>query len=170
MLTRGRLFVEGLLVASTLRYAITGIVVALINLTGPVVLNAATGLAIEGCIPIMFSFALSVHFTAQRLFVWRHAAGFELGAREQVGRYLASALVQYGITAGLTAWLPGVLGWPQRVVYLLVAVAVTVFFFIVLRGFVFHPREEELGPAGVEPRPSHQAAGDDTADLARLRG
>jgi putative flippase GtrA len=167
MYTRGRFFLQSLLVASTLRYAITGVVVALINFSGPVILNAATGLAIEACLPITFAFALSVHFSAQRLFVWRHAAGFELGAREQVGRYLSSALVQYGLTAGLTAWLPGVLGWSQRVVYLLVALVVTVTFFIVLRGFVFHPREEELPPAGVEPPP---ATHDDAPDLAGLRG
>jgi putative flippase GtrA len=170
MFERAHGYIRGLFVASTLRYAITGIVVALINFIGPVVLNAVTGLALEACIPIVFAFALCVHFTSQRLFVWRHQAGFHLGAREQIGRYLASAAVQYGVTAGLTAWLPGVLGWPQRVVYVLVALTVTIAFFVVLRGFVFHAREEEFAPPGAETASGPDPRSDEATDLARLSG
>ena len=88
-----------------------------------------------------------VQFNLYRVFVWVHHEEFALPVHHQVGRYLAAAAVNYGLTAACTAVLPGVLGVPTEAVYLVMVAALPVMNFVVLRYVVFHAR----APAGDHP-------------------
>ena len=82
--------------------------------------------------------ASPIHFTLQRVFVWRHHERFALAAHHQALRYLCMCFVQYGLTALSTSWLPGALGLPVEPVYLVSALGLAGLNFVVFRGRVFH--------------------------------
>jgi putative flippase GtrA len=130
------------LAGPTLRYGMTGATVAGVYLAIPLILGAALGVAIQVAIPIAYVLAVSLHFTLQRRFVFRHVDEFALSTRQQITRYVAIGAIQYPTTAVATALLPGVLGVSDRVTFVGTTVAISVTFFLILRGHVFHPLEE----------------------------
>lgn len=109
---------------------------------------------IEAAIPIAYLLAITLQFNLQRHFVFRHVDEFALPVRHQIGRYAIIAAVQYPTTALATAVLPGWLGVSERVVFLVVAVCMSITIFLVLRSRVFHPTagDESLIERPVERR------------------
>lgn len=89
------------------RFGLAGGVVTLVYIALTTVLSQLVGLPFQVALAIGFAASLLLHFTLQRLFVWVHYEGFALGFRNQVGRYLIMAGMQYGCTVGATAILPG---------------------------------------------------------------
>ncbi len=138
-----------------IRYGIAGIVVASVYLGVPVALNGGAGVPIEAAIPIAYVLAISLHFTLQRTFVWRHITEFALTTRGQLKRYGVMATVQYPTTAIATAVLPGLLHLPQRDTYVIVTLSMALVSFTFLRTLVFH---------GHDPR-SQPVRSDSPADL-----
>jgi putative flippase GtrA len=126
------------LVGPGLRFVVAGSTVALVFLGVPYFLNAGAGVPVEVAIPIAYVLALSLHFTLQRLFVFRHIAEFTLTTRAQLKRYGVIASIQYPTTAIVTAFLPSLLHLPQRDTYVIVALTMSVLSFFVLRTLVFH--------------------------------
>ena len=143
------------------RYGIAGATVAGVYLAIPLVLNGLMGVPIEVAIPIAYVLAVSLHFNLQRHFVFRHVREFALSTRQQIGRYVVIGAIQYPITALATAFLPGLLGVSQRVVFVLVTLLISITFFLLLRGHVFHPDAEEelVAEAAAERRSPDQAGG-----------
>jgi putative flippase GtrA len=135
-------FLSHHVVGSTARYAIAGVIVALVYLALPLILNGMLGAPIEAVIPLAYLAALTLHFNLQRHFVFRHVDVFALEHRQQVARYAALAAVQYPLTAILTAVLPGALDMSQRAAYVATVVTISLAsFFLVLRRRVFHPAD-----------------------------
>jgi MurNAc alpha-1-phosphate uridylyltransferase len=128
------------------RYALAGCVVATVYLLTTTVLAVGVGLPFQVALISGFAVALSLHFTLQRLFVWTHREGFALPFRRQMGRYLLTAGVQYGLTAASTSFLPPVLGIAPELVYLATAPILTTANFLVFRHGVFHPKAAEPDP------------------------
>jgi putative flippase GtrA len=123
----------------TVRYAISGCIVAAFYLGTPVVFNGALGVPIEFVIPPAYVLAACLQFTLQRVFVFRHVGEFALSIREQAARYVVLGSIQYPTTAGATALLPLVFGIPQRVAFVASSLLFSLCFFIFVRGSVFHP-------------------------------
>ncbi len=121
------------------RYAAAGVVVGLTYLLTTTLLAEVVGLPFEVALPIGFVLALCVHFTLQRLFVWVHEEDFALPFPHQARRYLVVAGAQYAVTATTTSLLPGVLGIPTEVVYLLTVGLLAIGNFLLFRNVVFHP-------------------------------
>jgi putative flippase GtrA len=126
-------------VGQGIRFAIAGSVVALIYLTTTTVLAEVFDVPFQAALAIGTATALVSHFTLQRLFVWVHHEEFALGLHSQVGRYLVVAGIQYGLTAASTAVLPDALGLPVTPVYLVTALSLAAFNFLIFRGRIFHP-------------------------------
>lgn len=131
---------ESGLLGQGVRYAIAGAGVMVVYVVTTLAL-AAAGLAFQLALLAGFAVAVTTHFLAQRLFVWRHDPPFALAASRQAGLYLAITAVQYGLTALSTSVLPGLLGVPTTAVYLVTAACITVATFVLLRNRVFHPRD-----------------------------
>jgi putative flippase GtrA len=128
-----------------MRFALSGGVVALVYLGTTTVLADVAGLAFQAALAIGFCIGLSVHFTLQRVFVWTHHQEFALPLHHQLGRYLAAASAQYGVTAASTAVLPSALGVPTEVVYLATAAVVFSSNFLLFRTRIFHHKPEATG-------------------------
>lgn len=124
------------------RFALAGSVVLGVYILMTLVLADVAHLAFQVALAIGFVTAVVTHFTLQRLFVWSHHEEFALRIHAQITRYVAMALVQYGLTAGATSLLPELLGLPTEVVYLTVAVLVTMANFFTFRTRVFHAAEQ----------------------------
>lgn len=107
-------------------------------LGGTLLLSGPAGLPIQVAILAAYLLSLAAHFSLQRFLVFRDHDAFELAVQEQAGRYLAIAALQYGLVAGATAVLPGVLGLDEHVVYVTSALTAAVLTFLVLRAHVFH--------------------------------
>jgi putative flippase GtrA len=142
------------------RYGAAGATVAAVYLAVPLVLNGLIGVPIEVAILLAYVLAVTLHFNLQRRFVFRHVEEFALSVRQQIGRYLVIGAIQYPTTALATAFLPGLLGVSQRLIFVLVTLVMSVTFFLLLHGQVFHPNdpnaEEELvAEAAAEERPAH---------------
>lgn len=122
-----------------LRFALSGVLVAVVY--GGVTLLLSDGLLVPFQIALGTGFiaGLALHFTLQRLFVWRHDGRFALPAGPQALRYVAMCLTQYAITALSTSRLPRLLGLPVEVVYLVTAISVGAINFGVFRNRIFHP-------------------------------
>jgi len=131
--SQGGLFSQGF------RFALSGGFVALVYLATTTVLHSVLGVPFQIALAIGFAVGMAVHFTLQRLFVWRHPGQFALPAHHQAARYLPMAGVQYGVTALSTARLPGLLGVPAEMVYVPTMLVVAAINFAVFRGRVFHP-------------------------------
>ena len=140
------------LAGPAIRYGIAGGCVAAVYLGVPLLLNGVLGLWIEIAIPIGYALAICLHFNLQRRFVFRHVDEFALTTRQQIGRYVAIAAVQYPSTALAEAFLPKALGINERVTFVIITIAISVTFFLVLRGHVFHPdaAEEQANGAAAE--------------------
>jgi putative flippase GtrA len=141
----GRVRSSSSLTGQGTRYAMSGVVVALVYLLTTTLLAVVVGLPFQVALPIGFALALSVHFTLQRLFVWVHHEEFALPFRHQARRYLMVVLAQYVVTATSTALLPGALGLPTEVVYVITALLWAGANFALFRNVVFHPERTEGG-------------------------
>lgn len=124
-----------------LRFAISGGLVAAVNVTVTTVLHAGFAVRFEIALAIAFLVSIAIHFTLQRLFVWRHYQRFALPAHRQAVRYLCLCCGQYGLTALSTSQLPSLLSVPVEAVYLMTIVTVAALNFVVFRGRIFHPIE-----------------------------
>lgn len=121
------------------RYALAGATVALVYVLATLALHRGAGLHFQLALALGLVVAVTTHFVAQRMFVWRHEEAYALGVRGQVGRYAAITLVQYGLTMLSTAVLPDALGAQTDIVYVATVACLTTLSFVVLRGRVFHP-------------------------------
>lgn len=130
----------------TARYGLAGATVAGVYLAIPVGLSTAFGTGIEIAIPIAYVLAVCLHFTLQRRFVFAHVSQFALSGRQQAARYVMVGAIQYPTTALATALLPSLLGISARATFVLVTLIISVIFFLVLRGLVFHRAEETIAP------------------------
>ncbi len=130
------------------RFALAGGTVALIYLATTTILAEVVGMPFQAALAIGFSVGLVVHFTLQRVFVWTHHEEFALSLAHQLGRYLAVAAVQYGVTAASTGLLPSALGAPTEAVYLATVAVVLSTNFLVFRHRIFHgkPTTEDSAP------------------------
>jgi putative flippase GtrA len=121
------------------RYLVCGGAAAVLYISATTVLHEAFAVPFQVALAIGFLAGLSMHFTLQRIFVWRHHERFALAMHHQLGRYLIVCAIQYGITALATSRLPALLGVPVEVAYLLTMASLTGVNFVVFRGRVFHP-------------------------------
>ena len=131
------------------RFALSGGTVAVVYLATTTILADVAGLPFQAALAIGFSVGLVVHFTLQRLFVWAHHDEFALPLHHQLGRYLAAAAVQYGVTAASTGLLPSALGVSTEIVYLATFAVVVCTNFLVFRNGIFHAK-----PDGADPAPA----------------
>lgn len=131
------------LAGAAVRYGVAGATVGVVYLSIPLLLNTVLGIPIEVVIPIAYLVAVTLHFNLQRHFVFRHVDAFALSVRGQIGRYIAIGAIQYPTTALATAFLPGLLGVDERVMFVIITLSMSGVFFLLLRGHVFHPNAEE---------------------------
>lgn len=124
------------------RFALSGSAVAVVYVSVTTVLHDAFAVPFQIALAIGFLSGLALHFTLQRVFVWRHHESFALAAHHQALRYLALCASQYGITALATAQLPALIGLPVEAVYLLTMLSIAAFNFLFFRGRIFHPDPE----------------------------
>jgi putative flippase GtrA len=129
------------------RFAIAGATVMVVYLTVTTVLAEVVGLTFQLALVIGYCVGLMIHFTLQRTFVWVHAEDFALPLRHQAARYLTVAGIQYGVTAASTAVLPGALGVPTELVYVVTVAVVTATNFVVFRNGIFHESQSGKEPA-----------------------
>jgi putative flippase GtrA len=122
------------------RFALAGGTVALVYLSTTSVLAEVVGMPFQVALAIGFTVALIVHFTLQRVFVWRNHEEFALPLHQQAGRYLILAGVQYGVTAASTSLLPAALGVSSEIVYLATVAVVLGANFTVFRHGIFHAK------------------------------
>lgn len=101
-------------------------------------LSGPVGLPVQLALAIGFACAISVHFLAQRHFVFGHVDEFAISGRQQVLRYGVFAALQYGATALGTAGIQQGFGIPGPIAYLAAVSLVTVVVFVVLRTRIFH--------------------------------
>jgi putative flippase GtrA len=141
------------------RYGIAGATVAVVYLAVPLALNGFIGIALEVAILIGYVLAVTLHFNLQRHFVFRHVDEFALSVRQQIGRYVVIGAIQYPITAVATAVLPGLLDISERLTFVMVTVVMSVTFFLLLRGHVFHPEAEEEILAERDGRAADRSSG-----------
>lgn len=120
------------------RFAIAGGTVAAYYFLATFLLGPVLALPFQIALVLAFSSAIALHFALQRLFVWRHTAGFALELRHQAARYLAAAGVQYAVTAAATAIVPSRLGVSPFAVYVVVTVVVSTTNFILFQTRIFH--------------------------------
>jgi putative flippase GtrA len=139
---------ESGLVGQGLRFVLAGCLVAALYVTVTTVLHDAFAMAFQIALIIGFGAGVCLHFTLQRLFVWRHREKFALAVHHQAGRYLCVCGAQYGITALTTSQLPGLLGLPIEAVYLVTMLSIASLNFVLFRGRIFHsdagPRREAM--------------------------
>lgn len=150
-IVRGLLRPEGGFLGQGVRFVISGGTVAVIYLVTTTVLADLAGLPFQAALAIGFTVGLMVHFTLQRVFVWTHHEEFALPLHRQAGRYLAVALMQYGVTAVSTAVLPGALGIPTEIVYLATVAIVALLNFLIFRHIIFHPQVAPPGDTAGKP-------------------
>jgi putative flippase GtrA len=120
------------------RYALAGAAVAITYIGLTLLLSGPGQLPIQAAILVGYVLAVALHFTLQRLFVFRDRSAFALSAREQAGRYVAIGFAQYAATAALTALLPSALGVSEQVAYVATVVVISALTFLLLRTRVFH--------------------------------
>jgi putative flippase GtrA len=125
------------------RFALSGSVVAVVYVSVTTVLHDVFTVPFQIALAIGFLVGLALHFTLQRVFVWKHYESFALAMRNQAVRYLCLCASQYGVTALATAELPGLVGLPVEVVYLTTMLTLAAFNFLFFRGRIFH---SEGGP------------------------
>jgi putative flippase GtrA len=137
-MTRPLTFVRNFVTWAMIRYAISGTIVAVFYLGAPIAINAAFGIALEVCLPVVYVMAITLQFTLQRLFVFRHVSEFALSAKRQAMWYVVIAAIQYPLSALATAFLPKLLGLPERAVYVVATLVIALATFLFLRRRVFH--------------------------------
>jgi putative flippase GtrA len=123
------------------RFAIAGGVVAVVYLTLTTVLHDVCSLPFQLALVLGFTVSVLVHFTLQRVFVWKHYGEFVLPLHQQAFRYLGVCFLQYGLTALSTARLPTLLDLPVELVYVVTVFVLAGLNFVLFRGRVFHSDE-----------------------------
>jgi putative flippase GtrA len=131
---------ESGLLGQGVRFALAGGTVAFVYLAITTILAEVAGMPFQAALAIGFGAGLVVHFTLQRAFVWTHHEEFALPLGHQLGRYLAAAAVQYGVTAASIGLLPSALGVSAEIVYLATVAAVLSTNFLVFRNGIFHAK------------------------------
>lgn len=135
--------------ARGIRFAVAGGTVAIFYTTTTTILSRVVGMPFQLALAIAFTSSLVLHFTLQRVLVWRHQAEFALALHQQLWRYLSVAALQYGATALITAVAPSLLGLSVTLVYYVTFVLVSATNFLVFGARVFHAApasEPPLGP------------------------
>jgi putative flippase GtrA len=121
------------------RYAIVGLVVATLYISLTLLFSGPVGLPIQVAIPVSYMLAACVHFTLQRHFVFAgHRDTYRLEVRDQARRYVVVNLGQYAITAFGTWALDAAFDLQEQVSYVVSALSVTAFAFVLLRTRIFH--------------------------------
>ena len=95
---------------------------------------------------------MSLHFTLQRHFVFRHVDEFALSARQQIGRYVVVGAVQYPTTALAIALLPDALGVSPRAIFVCFTLLISSLSFLIFRRHVFHPQDAPTAVADESAR------------------
>jgi putative flippase GtrA len=126
-----------------LRFALAGAIVTVVYVGATTLLSQVLGVRFQIALATGFGVSLMVHFTLQRTFVWAHHEDFALALGHQVGRYLAAAAAQYGVTATSSALLPSALGVSTEGVYVATVAVVISANFLVFRHSIFHARGGE---------------------------
>jgi putative flippase GtrA len=126
------------------RFALAGSLVAGVYVAVTTLLHSVFSVPFQIALAIGFVVSVALHFTLQRLFVWRHRQSFALRAHRQAARYLLLCSTQYGLTALSTSQLPGALGLPVEAVYLMTMLSLTAVNFLVFRGRIFHANREAM--------------------------
>jgi putative flippase GtrA len=121
------------------RFALAGSLVAVVYVSVTTLLHSAFAVPFQIALAIGFCTGVALHFTLQRLFVWRYHEQFALAINHQAVRYLLVCATQYGVTALSTSLLPGALGLPVEIVYVSTMLTVSGINFLLFRGRVFHP-------------------------------
>lgn len=121
-----------------IRFAIAGTIVAVVYIGLTTVLHDALGVPFQIALITGFCVGVAVHFTLQRVFVWRHHGSFALPIHHQAIRYFGVGCVQYGLTALSTSQLPGLLGLPVESAYVATVFVLAALNFVAFRGRVFH--------------------------------
>jgi putative flippase GtrA len=129
---------HGRLAGQGIRFVLAGTAVVAVYVSITTLLHGVLALPFQLALIIGFTTSVALHFTLQRQFVWRGNETFALGIHHQAFRYLLICALQYGVTAFTTSQLPGPLGLPVEVVYVLTVMCVPVVNFVVFRGRVFH--------------------------------
>jgi putative flippase GtrA len=125
-----------------IRFTLSGGIVATVYVSVTTVLHDAFAVPFQIALAVGFLVGLGLHFTLQRMFVWRHHDEFALAAHRQAVRYLFVCVSQYGVTALSTSQLPGLVGLPVEAVYLLTMFTIAGFNFLFFRGRVFHSEND----------------------------
>jgi putative flippase GtrA len=120
------------------RFVLSGGTVAVVYLGLGLLLSGPAGVPIQVAIPVSYVLSVLLNYTLQRYFVFAHSESFALAPQSQFIRYVQIGAVQYAITAGATAVLPGVLGLSEQVVYVAVALIAAAITFVLLRLIVLH--------------------------------
>jgi len=132
-------------VGQLVRFTISGSVVAIVYVSVTTLLHDIFAVQFQLALAIGFVVGVALHFTLQRVFVWRHHQAFALAAHRQAIRYLGVCGSQYGVTALSTAVLPALVGLPVEVVYLATMLTIAAFNFLFFRGSIFH--QSRSGPS-----------------------
>ncbi len=134
------------------RFALTGSLVAGVYVGVTTLLHSAFAVPFQIALAIGFVMGVALHFTLQRVFVWRHDERFALAVQHQAARYLLMCAFQYGATALSTSQLPDLLGLPVEAVYLATMLTLASLNFLIFRGRIFHPGSGVAGKQGVVRR------------------
>jgi putative flippase GtrA len=121
------------------RFALSGSLVAIVYVSVTSALHDLLAVRFQIALAIGFATGVALHFTLQRVFVWRHYEKFALAVHHQAARYILVCGSQYGITALSTSLLPALLDLPVEVIYLTTMLSLTALNFAVLRNRVFFP-------------------------------
>lgn len=119
-----------------LRFLAAGGVTAVVNF-GTAALLLAIGLPVQLAVALAYLATITTHFTLQRFFVFAGQGAFALSTASQLRRYLAVAVVQYPLTAGLVALFVAA-GLPDLAAVACTQVIVTPVTFVVMRTHLFH--------------------------------
>ena len=125
------------------RFALCGGLVAFTYIAVTTALHEALAVRFQIALAIGFVVSVCLHFTLQRVFVWRHSRRFALAPHRQATRYLGVCLAQLALTALSTSQLPDRVGLPVQPVYLATVLVVAGVNFAVFRARVFHPVADE---------------------------
>jgi putative flippase GtrA len=120
------------------RFALAGALVACAYALVTLMLHDVLLVPFQIALAIGFGLSVVLHFTLQRVFVWRHHERFALPMGHQALRYLPMCATQYGLTALSTSQLPGLLHLPVEAVYPPTVLAVASLNFLIFRSHVFH--------------------------------
>ncbi len=136
-----------------IRFVIAGCLVAGVNVTVTILLHDAFSTQFQIALAIGFGMGVALHFTLQRMFVWRHYESFALRLHHQALRYVLVCAAQYGVTALSTSVLPGLVDLPVEFVYIATMLTVAVVNFLVFRGRIFHPSQSVAVESVLDMRP-----------------